>query len=42
MSPGIERGHNRVEHIFIYFNGKNLSKSFQETLTHKNANLIKR
>jgi hypothetical protein len=28
---GVGRGHNRVKHIYICFNGKNLSKSFQET-----------
>jgi hypothetical protein len=32
-------GHNRIKHIHICFNGKNLSKKL---LAHKNENLIKR
>jgi hypothetical protein len=31
MVIGVGRGHNRVKHIYICFNGKNLSKSFKET-----------
>jgi hypothetical protein len=35
-SPGVGMGHSRVKHIYICFNGKNLSKSVQETPDPKN------
>jgi hypothetical protein len=39
MVPGVGRGHNRVKHIYICFDGENL---FEKPLTPKNSNLLKK
>jgi hypothetical protein len=41
-SLGVKRGHNRVKHFYICFNGKNLLKSFKKALSQRSSHLLTR